>query len=271
MSQFVQVRLESHAPRPETGEHAAEVAHLLIDRPARGNALGSEVMQEFVAALDRLAEREALRAVVLTGAGERAFISGADIDEMAVLDAAGARRFITLVHRCCDVVRRLPVPVIARINGATFGAGLELVAACDLRVAADRAVFGMPEVRLGIPSVVEAALLPGLIGWSATQEMLLLGEVISAARALELGLVQRVAPAGGLDDVVGQWIESLLKNGPRAVRAQKALMRRWAELPTASAVDVGIDVFAASWEHAEPTHMMGSWRRRHAERSKTGG
>ena len=98
--------------------------------------------------------------MILTGAGERAFVGGADINELAHLDRDSAREFITLVHRCCDGFRRLPVPVIARIDGYALGAGLELAAACDLRVASDRSMFGMPEVRVGIPSVVEAALLP---------------------------------------------------------------------------------------------------------------
>ena len=105
-----------------------------------------------------------LRLAILTGAGGRAFVGGADIGEIAALDHASARDFITLVHRCCDAFRRLPVPVIARIDGYALGAGLELAAACDLRVASETSVFGMPEVAIGIPSVVEAALLPRLIG-----------------------------------------------------------------------------------------------------------
>src|SRR5439155_1086231 len=116
-----------------------------------------------------------LRLVIVTGAGERAFVGGADINELAALDTDSAREFITLVHRCCDGFHRLPVPVIARIDGYALGAGLELAAACDLRVASNRAVFGMPEVRVGIPSVVEAALLPQLIGYGRARRLLLTG------------------------------------------------------------------------------------------------
>ena len=130
------------------------------------------------------------------GAGTKAFIGGANIFEMATLDAAHAEGFITLVHRCCNAVRELPVPVIARVNGYALGAGLEVAAACDLRIASSNAVFGMPEVKVGIPSVVEAALLPGLIGWARTRELLLFGENIDAATALAWGLVEQVvAPA----------------------------------------------------------------------------
>ena len=153
-------------------------------------------MVEIVETIDRLDADPALRLVVLTGAGERAFVGGADINELAALDHDSARDFITLVHRCCDGFRRLPVPVIARIDGFALGAGLELAAACDLRVASDRSMFGMPEVAIGIPSVVEAALLPQLIGAGRARRLLLTGETIDAAEALAWGLVDGVAPAG---------------------------------------------------------------------------
>ena len=151
----------------EVRRDARGVAVATIDNPARLNALSTPVMTQLVAALERLATDDALRVVVLHGAGERAFIGGADINEMGGFDPASARTFITLVHRSCDVFRRLPVPAIACIQGWTLGAGLEIAAACDLRFASTDARFGMPEVRVGVPSVVEAALLPGLIGWDA--------------------------------------------------------------------------------------------------------
>src|SRR6185503_218248 len=112
------------------------------------------------------------RVVVLTGAGERAFIGGADINEMAELDEESARVFISQLHEACAALRNLPVPVIARISGYCLGAGLEIAASCDLRVAADHSTFGMPEVRVGIPSVIEAALLPRLIGWGMAARLI---------------------------------------------------------------------------------------------------
>ena len=148
----------------------------------------------------------------------RPFVGGADIREMAALrDAEGARAFIELVHGCCRAVRDCPVPVVARIEGFALGAGLELAAACDLRIAAADARFGMPEVRVGIPSVVEAALLPALIGWGRARRLLLLGEMIGAAEALEWGLVERVAPASGLDAAVAEWLGHLGAAGPLAL------------------------------------------------------
>src|SRR5215217_9086069 len=140
------------------GREFGAIARVTIENAAKLNTLDSHLMIAFVGEIEALATRDDLRAVVLTGAGEKAFISGANIFEMATLNAEHAEAFITLVHRCCNALRELPVPVIARVNGYALGAGLEVAAACDLRVASSNAVFGMPEVKVGIPSVVEAAL-----------------------------------------------------------------------------------------------------------------
>ncbi len=134
------------------------------------------------------------------------------------------------MHRSCNALRELPVPVIARVNGYALGAGLEVAAACDLRIASSNAVFGMPEVKVGIPSVVEAALLPGLIGWGRTRELLLFGENIDAATALAWGLVEQVVAPDALDAAVEARLDALLAAGPQAVRLQKKLIRQWEDM-----------------------------------------
>jgi enoyl-CoA hydratase len=237
-------------------QDARGVAWVTIENAAKLNTLNRTVMTTLIAAMERLAEDASLRAVVLRGAGTRAFIGGADIGEMAGLDAASARDFITLVHRSCDVFRRLPVPAIACIQGWTLGAGLEVAAACDFRYASTDARFGMPEVRVGIPSVVEAALLPGLIGWGRTRRLLLTGETIDAATALSWGLVEEVVPAAQLDAVVERALTGILASGPRAIRLQKALIGEWESLPVGAAIQRGIDCFAAAWETDEPRGLM---------------
>src|SRR5215471_7276142 len=123
------------------------LARLVIDNVGKLNTLNRELMDQIIARASELAADPQLRLVVVTGAGERAFVGGADIREIAALDRESARSFITLVHRTCDAFRRMPVPVIARIDGHTLGGGLELACSCDLRVASDRSVFGMPEVK----------------------------------------------------------------------------------------------------------------------------
>jgi enoyl-CoA hydratase/carnithine racemase len=235
------------------------IAHVTIDNAAKLNTLGSHLMIEFVERVEALGANDDLRAVVLTGAGAKAFIGGADIFEMARLDAASAEGFITLVHRSCDCLRALPVPVIARLNGYALGAGLEVAAACDLRVAASNAVFGMPEVKVGIPSVVEAALLPGLIGWGRTRELLLFGENIDAPTALAWGLVEEVVAPDALDAAVERRLAALLAAGPHAVRLQKQLIRRWEDLTLSQAVSAGIESFSRSFATDEPARMMGAF------------
>jgi enoyl-CoA hydratase len=258
---------ESGAVRVRWDERAeGRIAVIAIDNRSKMNALNSRLMKNFTSEVTACAMDESVRVIVVTGAGEKAFISGADIGEMAQLEAGSARDFIGCVHGCCEAIRRAPVPVIARMQGYTFGAGLELAAACDIRVASSNAQFGMPEVRLGIPSVVEAALLPTLVGWGRAREILLLGEIFPAAKALEWGLVNRVVEARDLDDEVGKAITSILACGPKALRIQKALLARWETLPLRDAIATGIDAFASAWASDEPSRMMSEFLARQTVR-----
>ena len=241
---------------------ARGVAVVTIDNRAKLNTLNTPVMTNLIASAEQLAADPSLRAVVLRGAGDRAFIGGADIAEMARLDPSSAHRFITLVHRSCDVWRRLSVPVIARIEGWTLGAGLEVAAACDMRVASSGSRFGMPEVRIGLPSVVEAALLPGLIGWGRTRRLLLSGDTIDAATALAWCLVEEVVPADQLDAAVERLVESILASGPHAVRLQKRLIQDWETMAVEAAIHHGIDAFVDAWTDDEPRRMMDAFMKR---------
>jgi enoyl-CoA hydratase len=237
--------------RPEGGY----LVRLTIDNAGKLNSLNRALMSEIVDTASGLAADPQLRLVVVTGAGERAFIGGADIGEIAALDRASARSFITLVHRCCDAFRRLAVPVIARIDGYALGAGLELACACDLRIASNRSLLGMPEVKIGIPSVVEAALLPKLIGQGRARRLLITGEIIGAAEALAWGLVDIVVPPDALDEAVENLARPILAAGPNAIRLQKSLILEWEELPTAAAIERGIEAFVRAFDTDEPAHM----------------
>lgn len=245
------------------------VARITVDYQKRLNILNSDLIRQLITALKSLAGNDRLRVAILTGAGDRAFIGGADIKEMAALDRASAREFISRLHDSCAAIRELPVPVIARINGYCLGAGLEIAASCDLRIAADHSTFGMPEVKVGIPSVIEAALLPRLIGWGKTAELVYTGESMSASEALECGLVERVVPREQLDDAVERWTQSILEAGPRAMRLQKELVREWERLPLEQAIERGIDSFATAYETEEPRQMMNGFllRRRRGPKS----
>ena len=244
--------------RHEERREGGHLAWVTIDNAAKLNSLNRALMNEIIEAAGRLAADPQLRLVILSGAGERAFVGGADVGEIAALDRESARGFITAVHRCCDAFRRMPAPVIARIDGYALGAGLELAVACDLCVASDRSFFGMPEVRIGIPSVVEAALLPKLIGQGPARRLLLTGENIDAAEALAWGLVDIVAPPHQLDEAVDRLARPILAAGARAIRLQKSLILDWEELPISAAVQRGIECFVSAFETDEPARMAGA-------------
>jgi len=232
------------------------VARVTVCNAAKLNVVGSALIRELTEAFATLVAEASLRAVVLAGEGERAFIGGADIREMAGLDPDSGRAFITLLHGACAAIRACPVPVIARMQGYTLGAGLEIAAACDLRIAGAGGKFGMPEVRIGIPSVIEAALLPMLIGWGRTRRLLLTGETIDAARALAWGLVEEVVPDDALDAALERVLADILACGPNAVRLQKRLIGEWEELGLNAAIERGIDCFEEAWRSQEPKERM---------------
>jgi enoyl-CoA hydratase/carnithine racemase len=235
------------------------VAFVTVDNRRRLNCLSTHLVLELSAAFARLGRVEPLRAVVLTGAGDRAFIGGADLNELASLNPDTARLFITRLHHACQAIRDCPVPVIGRVGGFCLGAGLEVAASCDVRAAADSARFGMPEVQMGLPSVIEAALLPGLVGWGRTRELLLTGATYSAAEALAFGLVQKVASAADLDAAVEAWVGAICRAQPHAVRAQKALMNRWERVSVAEGILAGIDALTEAYETGEPQSAIAAF------------
>jgi len=238
------------------------VAFVTLDNQAKLNTLNRALMRKLMLAVETASCRDDVRAVVLSGAGDKAFIGGADISEMAALNQESAREFITLLHQTCDCLRICPVPVIARVDGYALGAGLEVAVSCDLRVATDRARFGMPETRVGIPSVIEAALLPQLIGSGRARELLLLGEIIDAQTAREWRLVERVVPPNELDPEIEKILRAIFAIGPKAARLQKSLMRQWENLAIEQAVAAGIDAFVRAYETDEPRRLMSDFLNR---------
>ena len=168
--------------------------------------------------------------------------------------------FISRVHGVCQAIRDLPVPVIARVNGFALGGGMEVAAACDMRIVARSARFGMPEVHLGIPSVIEAALLPGLIGFGRARRLVLLGDVVSAEEIADWGFCDELVDDDALDAKVDA-SAALLECGPQALRLQKELVRRWENLPLSQAVAAGIETFGRAFRSDEPRRLMADFRR----------
>ncbi|MDB5904421.1 MAG: hypothetical protein JWM26_3299, partial [Betaproteobacteria bacterium] len=210
---LVDVRIEKRS--------AGNVAYVTVDNALHRNRLGRQGKQQLIDAFRTLAEDDELRVAVLTGAGDKSFIAGSDIKEMRDQDGEGQRDVSTKTHYACDAIRRLPVPVIARINGYCFGSGMELAASCDMRVAVHGAKFGMPEVKFGIPSGMEACLLPLLMGWGKARELVLTGEHIDADEAYRTGFLEKLVAVDALDAAVEKWVAAICESGARAVRIQK--------------------------------------------------
>lgn len=240
----------------ETRTGLGKIATVTIDNRTKLNCLTSALLVRLREVFEGFAGEKDLRAAVLTGFGDKSFIGGADIAELGGLTPESARLFITRVHKACKAIRDCPVPVIARVNGYCLGAGLEVAASADMRVAADTAVFGMPEVQLGVPSVVEAALLPGLIGWGKTREILLTGETFGAADARAMGLVEMVMPSANIDRHVAHWLELICRATPQAVRSQKALMNRWERVSVEEGIYAGIDALSEAYRTGEPQQAI---------------
>jgi len=246
------------------------VAVLTVSNPRKLNIVNTPLLLQLAEKCKELRNGHSLRAVILTGGqtgpGKApAFIGGADITEMYHLASySQARHFITRVHLACKAIRDLPVPVIASVNGYCLGAGLEIAASCDLRIATGASTFAMPEVKVGIPSVVEAALLPGLIGMGRTRRLLYLAENIDASTAETWGLVDRVvSDESALDTAVQDWVGKICESGPAAIREQKRLTRKWEDCSTSEGIAAGIDSFANAYKYGadEPREYMGRFMR----------
>ncbi len=242
------------------------IATLTITNAGTLNVLGTAVIEDLTKSVEALRDEPGLRVLVLRGSGDKAFVGGADIKEMAGLTPESAERFIGRLRRLCDAVRHFPAPVIARLSGWSLGGGLELALACDLRIAADNTHYGMPEVKVGIPSVIHAALMPRLIGAARANWLILTGENIGAAQALAWGLVDRVVPAAELDAEVSRLATLLASYGSEALRQQKRLLREWEDQPLDAAITASVAEFGRAFASGEPQQFMGEFLARQRAR-----
>ncbi len=239
-------------------------AWVTIDRPPL-NLLVPELIRSLRDAFEGLARASGVRAAVITGAGP-VLTAGMQLEYLRDLTPAGAKPFITLLHEAIRAVHEAPFPTVCMMNGHCFGAGFELAMACDLRTAAAGARMGLPEIRVGIPSVIEAALLPGLIGPARAAEALLTGEAIPAEQALAWGLVNRVAPLAELEPVTRALVASIVGCAPTAVRLQKELIIRWRNTDQRTAIEYGINALAQAFATGEPREAMQAFLDKRAPR-----
>lgn len=229
-------------------------ARVTLDRPPL-NLMTPEMIAGLKDAFDQLRRDGRVRIAVISGAG-RVMTGGMQIEALRDLTPAVAKAFITALHEAIRAVHEAPFPTVCMMNGHCLGGGFELAMACDLRTASSEARMGLPEIRVGIPSVIEAALLPSLIGPGRAAELLLTGESIAASQALEWGLVNRVAPPDRLMAATLELVGPILESAPTAVRLQKELIVHWRNTDQRSAIAYGINALAQAYATGEPREAM---------------
>lgn len=194
------------------------IAWVTVNRPKKLNALSNATVLELDAAFSHLASTESVQGIVVTGAGDRAFVAGADIEELNRLEPVAAKEFSLRGQAIFDRIERMAKPVVAAVNGFAFGGGCELAMACHLRVAATNAAFGQPEVKLGlIPGFAGTQRLPRLVGRGRALEILMTGRTVAAEEAAAIGLVNKLCEPEELVSTVEGVLETILANGPLAV------------------------------------------------------
>jgi len=227
-------------------EQRGAVTVLFVNRPDVLNALNFETLRELEGCASDFIADPAARALVLTGSGEKSFVSGADIKELEPLDARGAEEVSRTGQRVYDLLEGAPKPVIAAVNGYAFGGGCELALACHIRLASENAVFGLPEVSLGImPGYGGTQRLPRLVGMGRALEIMLAGKErrVMADEAERIGLVNRVVPRAQLVDEAVKLAEAILRNGPLAVSTVLEVVRRGLQMPLADGLRLESGLF----------------------------
>lgn len=242
-------------------ERKGHIATVTINRPDKLNALSSEVISELIRAFHSLLVpvpgEAAIRCAILTGAGEKAFIAGADIAEMSAMMPAQAKVFSDAAHRLCALMEGAPFPIIAAVNGFALGGGCEVALACDFIYASEKAKLGQPEVNLGvIPGIGGTQRLVRRIGVARARELLYTGDMIDAQQALAMGLVNAVVPAAELMGKVTAVAEKIAQKGPVAIAQAKRTVLRGADADLVTANELEAQAFAMLFGTADQKEGM---------------
>ncbi len=236
------------------------IATITMNRPQALNAFNSAQLDQLLAVVRDVASNSNVRVALLTGAGERAFAAGADIKEMAALDATQGLAFGRRGHAVANALEAMPQPVIAAVNGFAFGGGCELALACDIRLASENARFAQPEVGLGIPPGWGGSQrLPRLVGPGRASELILTGRQVFADEALRIGLVNAVHPLDQLLLAAREMARSIARNSPRAVRTAKSLMKLAYQGAPGAGLDAEARAFGAAFETADQREGMSAF------------
>jgi len=221
------------------------IATLTFNRPQTLNALNSNLLKEMSHAVDQVAADEDIRVLVLTGAGEKAFVAGADINELAAFNALQAKRFSESGHVLLNRLQTLPIPVIAAVNGFALGGGSEIALACDFIYASENAMFGQPEINLGIiPGFGGTQRLPRAVGKNMAKEMIFTGKMITADEAYAIGLVNKICPQQQLREEVIKIAQTIVAKGKVSLRAAKQAINSGMDVDLTTGCSIETDAFA---------------------------
>lgn len=233
------------------------IAVVTINRPAALNALSADIIEELAAAFEKLKKDASVACVILTGSGPKAFVAGADIAAMQALDAVSATHFARLGHAVLRDIENFPKPVIAAVNGFALGGGCELAMACDIRIAAENARFGQPEVNLGvIPGFGGTLRLSRLVGKGRAKELIFTGDMIDAQEAYRIGLANKVVAAEELLAEARRMAKKISAKGPVAVRFAKESVDSGLEMDLDRACRFEADLFGLCFATADQKEGM---------------
>tara|TARA_B100000214_G_C23950604_1_gene620285 strand:- start:760 stop:1539 length:780 start_codon:yes stop_codon:yes gene_type:complete len=235
------------------------IAYGKIKGLGRLNLLSKNVLTNMVRDLTICFQKTGIRCVVLEGDGIDAFIGGAHLEDLRSLSPDTARIFIGRIHEVCDLIRHAEVPVVAAMRGYCLGAGLEIAASCDFRYGDASVKCGMPEVRVGVPSVVEAAMLPGLVGWGKAKELMLRGHIVDSNESLKIGILQQLFNKDELSEKVKAICDDMILGGQNAISKQKKLFRYWEDNNLSRSIQESIQIFSQTYSQDEPKIMISNF------------
>lgn len=250
-------------------EKDGDIAIVTINRPKALNALNAETLSELGKAMDDLGQDDSVKVIILTGAGDKAFVAGADISFMQSMNAIEGRNFALLGQQVFSKIENLPKPVIAAINGFALGGGCELAMSCDIRIASEKGKFGQPEVNLGvIPGFAGTQRLPRLVGKGIAKELLYTGDMFGADVAFRIGLVNKVVPAAELLDSAKEMAKKIASKGAVAIRLCKEAVNEGLEMEVEKAFAHEANLFGLCFATEDQKEGMSAFLEKRAPQFK---
>lgn len=240
-------------------EKKKNLGYIFLNRPTVLNAINEVLLNEVIEAVDMFEADQEVRVLIVKSLCEKAFSSGIDVEYVKDISPFGIRDVGRLLHKCFGRLRQCDKPIIACIDGLCLGAGLELAISCDLLVASNRSKFGLPNINVGIPAIVEAAVLVQAVGIFHTREMCYTGKFWNAEKAYERGLLNRIEAPENLDSSLMELAETIASKSPHALSTQKEIIYKWMTTDLESAIDYSINTVCLNWTTRDQKEGMSAF------------